>query len=119
MTVKPEDLARALRTRARQRQTAEEIIRQRALVIARGIVSDATLPAEARVWLIGSLPWGGFGERSDIDMVFDGVERAEALALADRLGEQTGRHVDVLTLSELPDEFRTRVVSDGSLLRGT
>lgn len=119
MTVKPEDLANTLRTRARQRQTAEEVTRQRTLVAAREIVGDSTLPPNARVWLIGSLPWGGFGERSDIDMVFDGVGRTEALALADRVGERTGRHVDVLMLAELPDEFRTRVLIEGTLLHGT
>lgn len=119
MSVKPEDLARTLRARARERQQAEETSRLKALAVAREIIGDARLPSEAHVWLIGSLPWGGFGERSDIDMVFDGVERAEAIALADRIGEQTGRHVDVLALAELPAEFRTRVQTEGRLLRGT
>lgn len=119
MTVNPEDLARTLRARARKRQADEEATRQSALSTTREVVNAAGLAPNARVWLIGSLPWGGFGVRSDIDVVVDGLERAAALLLADRIGERTGRHVDVLALHELPEEFRTRVLTEGSLLHGT
>jgi predicted nucleotidyltransferase len=43
-----------------------------------------------RVWLIGSLARGGFGQRSDIDLVAEGVPPGrffEACAVLDRAGD--------------------------------
>ena len=44
------------------------------------------LPAGTRAWLVGSLAWGGFGERSEVDLVLDGVSGplATAIEIADQ-----------------------------------
>jgi predicted nucleotidyltransferase len=66
-----------------------------------------------RAWLIGSLAWGGFGPRSDVDLVVEGLAAAHRVLLADRLGESTGRSVDLLPFEELPPAFQARVLAEG------
>jgi predicted nucleotidyltransferase len=67
----------------------------------------------ARVWLIGSLAWGEFGERSDVDLVFSGVDRALALQVEVEIARATGTSVDVLELHHLPESFRDRILQTG------
>jgi predicted nucleotidyltransferase len=62
-----------------------------------------------RAWLIGSLAWGGFGERSDIDLVVEGPSAPQALHLGHRVTGRLGVHVDVLRLEEWePSSARLR-----------
>lgn len=69
-------------------------------------------------WLIGSLAWGGFGERSDIDVVLRGATPEQACRLEVLLTHDLRLPVDMLRLEELPDSFRERVVNQGVLLHG-
>jgi predicted nucleotidyltransferase len=71
------------------------------------------LPPGAGAWLISSLAWGGFGERSDVDLVLRGVGPAEALALEAALAAVAEAPVDLLSLEALPPSFQARVLAEG------
>lgn len=96
---KEADRARADRVR----QTAVEAIRRR-------------LPAGARAWLFGSIAWGGFGARSDVDVAVEGVTPAEAASLELHLVSVLGLHVDLLRVEELPAPFVARIREHGDLV---
>jgi predicted nucleotidyltransferase len=69
-----------------------------------------------RVWLFGSLAWGGFHARSDIDIAVEGLspkERGVAGAEASRL---CGVIVELFPLEEVPKSLAQRVVAEGELL---
>jgi predicted nucleotidyltransferase len=76
------------------------------------------LPAGVSAWLIGSLAWGGFGPRSDVDLVLGGATPAQACRLEVRLTQALKLVVDVLRLEELPASFRERVEQQGVPLHG-
>ncbi len=69
------------------------------------------------VWLIGSLVWGGFGTRSDVDVVVRGAGAPHHGRLwahwVERLGADAGERVDLLRLEELPEAFQRRVLTEG------
>ena len=46
-----------------------------------GSVVRELVQPPARVWLIGSLAWGGFGAQSDVDLVLSGVDSRAMLSL--------------------------------------
>ena len=76
------------------------------------------LPPGATAWLIGSLAWGGFGERSDVDLVVDGVDRAELVGIERAVAKAAGVEVDLLELGTLPSQFRARVLAEGCEIHG-
>ncbi len=76
------------------------------------------LPEGGQAWLIGSLAWGGFGERSDIDLVTRGVSGPDATRIEDAITRSTGVGVDLLELEALPPGFRQRVEREGIPLHG-
>lgn len=78
----------------------------------------AVLPPGARAWLIGSLAWGGFGERSDVDIVVALLPEETQLALERAVVAAAGREVDVLELGALSADFRARVVAEGVAVDG-
>ena len=114
MAASSEDLAAALLDRAR-RQRAHE--RDRGVRIAarlRGAVG--LLRAEGAIeaaWLVGSLAWGGFGRRSDVDVVVRGADSARIGSLSGRLADAVDACVDLLCFEDLPEAFRQRVLGDG------
>jgi predicted nucleotidyltransferase len=70
--------------------------------------------------LIGSLAWrGGFGERSDVDLVVRGLGSTEAADLWVRLGEVVDAPIDGIRLEEAPAELRDRTLAQGVALHGT
>ncbi len=85
------------------------------------VVSAARAACEALVrdgvvdaaWLVGSAAWGGWGERSDVDVVVRALDPRDFVAAWDRLGDAAGVHVDLLRIEELADGFRARVERDG------
>lgn len=98
------------------RARAARLEREGRAVSVRGEVERAVtraLPAGARIWLIGSLAWGGFGERSDVDLVTAGLTAAQALDLERAVARASGTPVEVLDLDALPAAFRARVLADG------
>jgi predicted nucleotidyltransferase len=106
---------RILSDRARRRRLArverEADVREQVAGIVR-----SHLPTGARAWLIGSLAWGGFGERSDIDLVLEGVDAPTALRIEIAVTRAAQAEVDLLTLDALPEAFRQRVLSEGIAL---
>ncbi len=118
MSVAPSQLAATMLQRHRQRIRSEEEERERLIALLRRDVRKvATDLGVGRVWLIGSLAWGGFGIRSDIDLVLeraeDGALRAEFEA---RLSNELNRAIDLLPLSKLSSSFQARVLSEGLLV---
>jgi predicted nucleotidyltransferase len=117
VAVTPQELARTLvRRHARDRQ-AEAIRAEDLRARIRGIVAELlACGAIRRAWLVGSLAWGGFGRRSDVDLVVEGLALEEAPALWDRLTAELAARVDLLRLESLPPRFAERVVKDGEPL---
>jgi predicted nucleotidyltransferase len=66
-----------------------------------------------KAWLIGSLAWGGFGERSDVDMVLEHLSPDRTAELEWALAELGGGEPDLLSLDELSPAFRERVLQTG------
>jgi len=78
----------------------------------------ARLAPGGRAWLIGSLAWGGFGVRSDVDLVLNGVPAEVAVELERAVARAAKAPVDLLILETLPAAFRARVEREGLTLHG-
>ncbi len=117
MSVTPQEAAATLRQRsADARRVAESRaaeLRDRTVALVR-----AQLPSDGRAWLIGSLAWGGFGARSDIDLVLAGVDGRQATSIEIALCTALGLEVDLLTLDALPLSFRERIEREGLAIHG-
>jgi predicted nucleotidyltransferase len=117
MPTSPHDTVVTLQQRsARARETAlkrADEVRAQVVALVRG-----QLPAGARAWLIGSLAWGGFGERSDVDLVLDGVSGPLATAIEIAVTKATGVEVDLLTWHALSPSFQSRVQQEGLAIHG-
>jgi predicted nucleotidyltransferase len=103
---------RTARVRMERAEVAE---RTRSRVVA--LVRER-LPERARAWLIGSLAWGEFGTRSDIDLVVDGMADDEALLLELALVEDLRLPVDLLRYQDLPLGLKERVDQEGLPIHG-
>ena len=66
-----------------------------------------------RCWLIGSLAWGGYGPRSDVDLVIEGCSRERWAAVWQSLSTELGTRLDLLRLEDLPAAFAERVRHEG------
>ena len=105
-------LQRSARTREAALKRAGEV-RAQVVALVRG-----QLPAGARAWLVGSLAWGGFGERSDVDLVLDGVSGPLATAIEIATTKVTGLEVDLLPFRGLSPSFQRRVQEEGLAIHG-
>lgn len=117
MPVSVEESVRHLRERARRRSAERE---RRELDVREAAIGAlrAALPKGGRGWLIGSVAWGGFGERSDVDLVLSGVTGVEATRIEDAVARATGVEVDLLDFDALPPAFQERVTSEGLRVDG-
>jgi predicted nucleotidyltransferase len=117
MSVTPQEAAATLRRRSSEARRTGEIraakLREQTIALV-----QPQLPQGGRAWLIGSLAWGGFGERSDIDLVLAGVDGAQATTIEAALGRAVGVEVDLLMLEALPPSFRGRVEREGLAIHG-
>ncbi len=108
----------ALRMRAAdERKRAAE----RASSIREAVIDmvRSRLPPAGRAWLIGSLAWGDFGTRSDVDLVFDGVDPAHLVDVETAVVRGLDVPVDLLSLRELPESFQERVFREGIAIHGS
>jgi predicted nucleotidyltransferase len=115
MTVLPEQTARTLRQRAQaaQQDQLAHARRTRDIVVQR---VRSLLGPNGRAWLIGSLAWGGFGERSDVDLVFYGVPSEVTTEIELALTRELRREVDLLQLDDLGEPLRQRILEEGIAL---
>lgn len=117
MSVTVEQMIATLRQRAAERQARDAA---RVAELRRQL--DALAAAEelrgVELWLIGSLAWGGFGVRSDIDVVVRGLpsERVGPLETAWTLALRVP--VELLRFESLGTSFQERVEREGVRLRG-
>lgn len=105
-TLKARELAAQGERLARESQARDAVLR---------IVASFLGPGE-RVWLIGSLAWGGFGARSDVDLVISGLSAERALELETLVARIASAPVELLALEDLPQAFRQRVEREGIAL---
>ncbi len=100
----------------RAREAAETLERERRAAAARSALRAALAeflrPGE-RAWLIGSLAWGGFGQRSDVDLVVDAIPADRMVELERLVARATGAPAELLELVALPTGFRERVEREG------
>jgi predicted nucleotidyltransferase len=117
MSVSPADLAYTLLRRAAAQREADDQARANALdAVTNTLHALRSRLHFGRVWLIGSLAWGGFGLRSDIDVVVEGTTERVLFAIAEEVGRSSGRLVDGLALETLPESFAARVLAEGQLV---
>lgn len=112
MAVTPSEAAATLRRREAEENARAEAHAETTLARLRGAMAGFLAPGE-RAWLIGSLAWGGFGVRSDVDLVCDGISSERLLALEHLVTTTTGAAVDLLDLEALTPSFRDRVLGEG------
>lgn len=119
MTVRPEELADAMvrRARAERQRHCERAVRLRTQLRS-AIQALRVAGTVDAAWLIGSLAWGGFGHRSDVDVVVRGADPARIGALGGTLSDALDIDVDVLRLEDLAPAFRDRVLAEGLRLDG-
>jgi len=103
---------RSARAREAALKRAGEVCEQ-VVALVRG-----QLPAGARTWLVSSLAWGGFGERSDPDLVLDGVSGPIATGIEIATTRATGLEVDLLPFRGLSPSFQSRVQQEGLAIHG-
>jgi len=108
----PRVTAEILERRSRERSTAAERLATELRAHVVKTVRDR-LPPEGRAWLIGSLAWGAFGTRSDIDIVLADLSEDDETVLEWALIQSTDRAIELLRLRDLPPAFQSRVVRDG------
>ena len=117
MLVTPQEAAATLRQRSADARRVAEIhaadVRDRV-----GALVRAQLPVGGRAWLIGSLAWGGFGVRSDVDLVLDGVDGQTAISIEVAVCTALGIEVDLLSFEALPPSFRERIEDQGLVIHG-
>jgi predicted nucleotidyltransferase len=114
MAVTPAELRRTLADRRSAARRSAEERREAAVRAVRGLCAElARSGVLARAWLVGSAAWGGFGERSDLDVVVRGLDVARRAEVQALLADGGRAPVDLLRWEELPDGFRDRVAREG------
>lgn len=69
-----------------------------------------------RIYLFGSMVWGGAHELSDVDLAIDGGCTTALDAIAIDLEDLLGRRVDVVALERVPPALAERIRSNGEPL---
>jgi predicted nucleotidyltransferase len=117
MTVTASGLRATLAERSRVAKAKAKAQRDRAVAsVTESCVAFVREGAISGAWLVGSAAWGGFGERSDIDVVVGDLDERAAAGVVDALTEAAGVRVDLLRLEELSAGFRQRVLREGERL---
>lgn len=104
--------ARSERAKAKRLEEASKVRTQ----IEEAIRNHA--PPGTRVWLIGSLAWGGFSDRSDVDVVVKALSFNDRYAFERALISAAQRKIDLLDFETLSPSFRERVELEGILISG-
>lgn len=78
----------------------------------------ASSPLEPRLGSSEVSPGGGFGGRSDVDVVVRNLSPEAALIIERSVADASGVEVEILDFSSLPEAFRSRVLAEGMFVRG-
>ncbi len=89
---------------ARRRRLEERLPRAAELLRALG--------AE-RVWLVGSLAWGLFDERSDVDLAVRGLPAERDVESLDAVEKLLGARVDLIRVETVDAAFARRIEQEG------
>lgn len=109
--------AEGLITRLRARATvvqARQAELQRQAGIAAGHLAD--LPGVTRVWLFGSVAWGGMHEESDLDLMIEGLPAGMWSTATAIVEQHVAINVDLLRTEALEAAFVERVRREGVLI---
>ncbi len=115
MPTTPVDLRTTLAARLDRARDAHAARRDRAVAaVERAGGALARRGALSAAWIVGSAVWGAFGERSDVDVVVEGLAPSALVDVADSLAHAAGTMVDLLRIEDLPERFQDRVRRDGA-----
>ncbi len=122
--IRPEDTARTLVRRFAERFKQEDELATRLLTRVRACVPEiAAAMGLRRVFLFGSLVWGGVHSRTDVDLAVEGLPPGERASFHVRISKEVDAEVDVVLLESAPDTLRRRILQNGELVyprsRGT
>lgn len=110
----PEQTAQALVRRfAVQLEERRKLLEGAKEAVLREVPAIGARFGASRVFLFGSLAWGEGHEGSDIDLGVEGVQPERRTACAAALSMALPLPVDVLSLEELPEPFRRRILEQG------
>ena len=70
-----------------------------------------------RVWLFGSLVWGGMHPESDLDIAVAGLPAGRFFEAYERLWSLAGEPVDLLAIETAPESLRRRIEETAERLR--
>ncbi len=115
--VNPKETARVLlRRHARQAQTPDPR-REALLAQVRSAVPDVAREFGAtRVFLFGSVAWGGVHAHSDVDLGVEGILPKDVDGFAARLLWNVDADVQVVAIEDAPAGLRDRILRDGLLI---
>lgn len=113
-------LAQAWKKRALLREASLNRHRERLIHSVRMLMPQIKeVPGLKRLWLLGSVAWGGFHERSDIDVAVEGVGERDYWSLIGIIERAVDVPVQVIRVEEIDSGFRTRIVNEGLELYGS
>ncbi len=67
----------------------------------------------SRVWVFGSLVWGGLHPESDLDLAVLGLPPGRLIEAYDLLWQRAGGPVDLVALETCAPELRARILAAG------
>ena len=112
-----EACAETFRARIRERRLRcarrADSLRAQAAVVARRLGREL---GARRVWLFGSLAWGEPHERSDVDLLVEGLAAADWSRAMGLVEELVPAPVDLVRLEEAAAALAERVLAEGVLL---
>lgn len=114
----PSVIAHFFARRVRERAANAEARRARLLEALPALVSLLAAQGARRVWLFGSLAWGGVHEGSDIDLATQGLAYEDLTRAQGELLQAAPCSADLVRIEEAPDSLAARIRSEGRLLYG-
>lgn len=93
------------------RRTEARAAHLRSLVPA--LAKDLRALGATRVWVFGSLVWGGLHPESDLDLAVLGLPPGRLIEAYDLLWQRVGVPVDLVALETCAPELRARILATG------
>jgi len=109
-------IARLLARRAEERRARVEARRERLVGALPALVAILERRGPTRVWLFGSLAWGGVHDGSDIDLAAQDLPGDDLLGAQGELLVASPCRVDLLRIEEAPPSLAARIRSQGRVI---